>query len=1528
MTLRSKAFARVLDLVAEGEIEGLVNGAKSIYLNGTPLQNADNTFNFQNVTYATRSGTQAQTYIDGIPSVESETTVNTEVTNATPIVRTVSNSDVNAVRVTVYVPALYFQNSQGDLDGQSVELAIDVQPDGGSYSTVLTDTISGKTTSKYQRSYRVNLTGSAPWNIRVRRITADSTNVRLVNETYWESYTEIIDAKLRYPNSALVSLKFDASTFSGIPTRGYDLKLKRIKIPSNYNPTTRVYTGTWNGTFTTAWSDNPAWCFYDLVTNSRYGLGSYIPEAQVDKWALYTIGQYCDELVPNGLGGTEPRFTCNLYLQSREEAFKVINDMASCFRSMVYWAGGSMTLAQDAPSDPVALFTQANVVDGLFTYIGSSAKARHTVALVTWNDPEDLYKQKVEYVEDTDGIARYGVVPTEVVAIGCTSRGQANRVGRWLLYAERNETETVTFATGIEGATVRPGDIIKVADASRAGVRLGGRVRSSTTTAVTLDAAVSLGASTWTLYVMLPNGSVASSQVSSAAGNTVNLVTALPSAPQTGAQWVMSSASTEAQTFRVLNVVEKDGNFEITALKHEPLKYDAVEDGLVLPDRDITALTFTPTAPTSLTISESLYTYQAEVRAKISVGWPNVQGASAYRVQWSKDGGNFTDTITSISDYELLNITPGAYLFRVYSIGPTGRESRTYREASFTAQGKTAPPANVTGLQAIIDPSIGITLSWDRVADLDIDSYEVRSGNSWATGTLVGQVKGTTLKIGLLPAGSVTYRVKALDTSGIYSATEATVAVTVTAPSVPVVSASVSGDVLVLNWTASSATLAISSYEVRFGASFATGTSVGIINGNSLRVAITWTGSRTFWVAARDAAGTLGGAGSVASSVSVAGAPNVLAAFAGENVVLTWASVQGTLPTVEYEVRYGASYATGTFAGRIKGNSFTTRADWTGSRTYWVAAIDSYGNTGTADDVVATVNLAGAPSVTDAFAGENVVLSWNAVSGTLPTVEYEVRYGASYAAGVSLGRIKGTSFTTRANWSGARTFWVAAINSNDDEGTPGSDVATVTAPAAPTVTHTFVGENIVLTWNAVQGTVPTDDYEVRFGASFATGTSLGRVKATTFSTKAQWSGARTFWVAAIDINGTTGTAGQRSATVSVPAAVTVTQEVIDNNVLLRWGDATATLPIDFYELRRGSSWATATVIGRVSARFAAIFESSAGTFTYRIRGYDVAGNEGAESTVAALVNQPPDYALQYNQDSAFGGTRSNFIAYPAGQLTPVSPSETWQAHFTTRSWNTPQDQINAGYPIYAQPSQSTGSYEEVFDYGTVLAATKITATLTATAVSGTVVTTPTISVSASSATGPWTDYAGSSSAFVSNFRWAKIRYDFGSTGGDDLLTVTGLNVRFDVKLKNDAGSMSVFTSQSATYSQTGTTITVTLAGHGRVTGQRVDMDFTTGTATDGEYAITSHTSNTFTVTSAASATTSGNVTLDTNGTPTLFNTAFVDVQSITLSPAGTTASIAVYNFVDTPNPTGFKVLLFNTSGTRISGTVGWSVKGV
>jgi predicted phage tail protein len=418
------------------------------------------------VTLEARTGTQQQSYIPGFSSVENEVSVGVECKYGQPVVRSITDPDVDAVRIKASIPTLTLQGTtNGDLNGTSVTYAIDLQSRGAGYAQILQDTVSGKTSSRYQRSYYVPLSGTGPWDVRLRRITADSTQTSLQNKTFLESYTEVIESKLRYPNSALMALRVDASQFTSIPRRSYELEALRVRIPSNYFPETRSYAGVWDGSFKVAWTDNPAWCFYDLVTNTRYGLGNYIPESRRSTsgrctgWpGTVTI------LVPNGLGGYEPRFTCNLYLQTRSRPTRWCRTWPRCSGA---WPTGRVVPSRSRRMrrrSPVYQFTAANVIDGEFAYQGSSAKARHTVALVSWVDPDDFYRQKVEYVEDLAGIARYGVVQADVVAMGCTSRGQANRVGKWLLYSEQSESEIITFRTGLEGAVVRPGDVIKVAD--------------------------------------------------------------------------------------------------------------------------------------------------------------------------------------------------------------------------------------------------------------------------------------------------------------------------------------------------------------------------------------------------------------------------------------------------------------------------------------------------------------------------------------------------------------------------------------------------------------------------------------------------------------------------------------------------------------------------------------------------------------------------------------------------------------------------------------------------------------------------------------------------------------------------------------------------------------------------------------------------------------------------------------------------------------------------------------------------------
>lgn len=849
-SLRSKAYARVVDLISEGEIEGLVDGLQSVYLDDTPIQNADGTTNFSGVTLETRDGTQQQSYVPGFSSVENEVPVGVEIKASQPVVRSITDPDVDAVRIKVSVGQLTNQDTtNGDLNGSAVSFSIDRQVSGGGFVEVINDTISGKTTTKYQRSYYVPLTGNGPWEIRVRRITADSTSSAIQNKTYLDSYTEVVESKLRYPNSALVALRVDASQFSAIPRRSYDMKLLRVRMPVNYDPGTRTYSGVWNGNFKIAWTDNPAWCFYDLVTSTRYGLGGYIPESQVDKWALYRVAQYCDQLVPNGLGGFEPRFTCNLYLQTREQAYKVVQDMASIFRGMVYWSGGAITVTQDAPSDAVYQFAPGNVVDGEFAYQGSSAKARHTVALVTWNDPDDFYRQKVEYVEDAAGIARYGIVQSDVVALGCTARGQAHRVGKWLLFSEQSESEIVTFRTGLEGAVVRPGDIIKVADPVRGGMRLGGRIAAATASTVTLDQELPADLP-WRISVVLQNGTVEERLVGPVSGRTLTVTIPFSSVPQVDAIWMLASSIIEPQLFRVVSVAERDpGVHEVTALAHNPSKYAAIEEGLALQPRSITVLSDIPPPPTGLAMQESLYRVKDQAQVLVQVSWTEVQTAIAYRLSYRVAGGNFVSLpLTSANYAEIRDAQEGQYEFSLRAIGITRKESIP-ATLSATVLGKTLPPSDVTGFTVQRRVS-DLMIAWDELQDADLSGYEVRVGTGWDDAQLVAKTSGTQMLHDQSAAGQYPYHIRAIDTSGNYSAHVTTFVLNLLAPStVRQFDVVQSANRLEFRWQPNPEPEVVG-YELREGAAWDASLFVAEVKSTSYTLPSGFDGERKFWIKA------------------------------------------------------------------------------------------------------------------------------------------------------------------------------------------------------------------------------------------------------------------------------------------------------------------------------------------------------------------------------------------------------------------------------------------------------------------------------------------------------------------------------------------------------------------------------------------------------------------------------------------------------------------------------------------------------
>ena len=571
-TSRSKQLVKIIDVISDGEIEGLADGMKSVYFDNTPVQNKDGSYNFSNVQLEGRVGSQVQDVIAGFNTSEKEVSVGTQVRKNLPITRTVTDSKVSRLRLTIGVQSLFSQNENGDTGGATVELVITI----GSQSYPVS--ISGKYSSQYLQQHTFDNLPQVPFTVKVERVTEDSKSQRLQNNTVWSSYTEIIDTEFTYPNTALIGVKFDSEYFSNIPTRTYDLLGLRVKVPSNYDARTRKYTGMWDGTFKVDWTDNPAWILYDVVTSKRYGLGNRLGDFGADKWALYQVSQYCDQLVPDGFGGQEPRFTCNAWLTEQRSAYDVINDICSIFRAMPVWNGQQLTVVMDRHYDPVWTYTNANVEKGEFNYTFSSKKSRHNAIQVEYSDKDNSYEKAIEYVSDDEEIRKHGLNVKKITAFGCTSRGQAHRTGLWLLQTEKLETKTVTFAVGAEGLMHVPGDIIKVADTYYAGTNVGGRVLSVNGKKVTLDREISVNGNSYFSYIN-QNAKHQDIKIISAKGAEVTLDQE-PTGLEAYGVWSLSTQQVTSQLFKALSVKEETkGKYTITALQHEPQKEAIVDNG-------------------------------------------------------------------------------------------------------------------------------------------------------------------------------------------------------------------------------------------------------------------------------------------------------------------------------------------------------------------------------------------------------------------------------------------------------------------------------------------------------------------------------------------------------------------------------------------------------------------------------------------------------------------------------------------------------------------------------------------------------------------------------------------------------------------------------------------------------------------------------------------------------------------------------------------------------------------------------------
>jgi predicted phage tail protein len=806
--LASTAFANILDMLSEGEIEGFPSARaytrgsdnynkallKDVFLSDTPVLRSgadvtdlsDSDYNFKGVTVDARYGTNSQTYIKRFDAAENVVSVNTEVKQATPVTRQITDTNVDAVRVAIAVPRLERGTNEGDVLGTSVSFNIQLQYNGGGYTTVKSATISGRTADKYERDYLIDIAGDFPVDLRVVRQSGDSSDQN-VNPTVFTAYTELIYQKLRYPNSALAGLRFQAEQFNSIPSRAYRIRGVKVKIPNNATvdqDTGRLtYSGAWTGTFGAAqWTTCPAWILYDLLISTRYGFGDHIAEAQLDKFAFFSASQYANELVDDGFGGQEARFSCNALIQNQYEAYKLVNDLCSVMRTQPFWATGALTLTQDKPTDATYLFNRANVLEPGFSYAGSDLKTRHTVAVVSYLDLETR-EQAYEIVEDRKAIEKYGWIATQIKAFACTSRGQANRLGQWILYSEQYETDVISFTASIEaGVLVRPGAVIDVQDPVRAGSRLGGRIVASGANTISVDDATGLPSDNATLSVMLPDGSLETKNIISRTGTLITVDANWSTQPQANSVWVIQTDAVETQQYRVLTVQEKESHlYAITGLSYNASKYAHVERGYQLSSRSITTLNAVPSPPEAPQASEKFYAANDKAKVKIIVSWAAVKGIPQYKVRYRADNDNWETEIVTKPDIEILDTRAASYAIEIYSINSLGRQSSDFTSLTFNAIGKTAVPADVQGLTFEATSDKEGTLSWNESTDLDVihggKVYIRHSGKTDGSGTwsnsvdLINGIAGssTSAKIPLVD-GEVL--VKFADDGGRFSANE------------------------------------------------------------------------------------------------------------------------------------------------------------------------------------------------------------------------------------------------------------------------------------------------------------------------------------------------------------------------------------------------------------------------------------------------------------------------------------------------------------------------------------------------------------------------------------------------------------------------------------------------------------------------------------------------------------------------------------------------------------------------------------
>ncbi|HCB3268728.1 TPA: host specificity protein J [Citrobacter amalonaticus] len=773
--LQSVAKAKILIALGEGEFAGQLTG-KDIYLDGTPIENSDGSKNFGGVAWEFRSGTQAQKYIQGIPGTENEINVGTTISSSTAWTHTFTNTQLSAIRLRLKWPSLFRQEDDGDLVGYSINYAIDLQTDGGAWQTVINTRVTGKTTSGYERSHRIALPqAGTTWTVRLRKITADANSAKIGDAMTLQSYTEVIDAKLRYPNTALLYIEFDSSQFNGsIPQISCEPRGRVIRVPDNYNPETRTYGGTWTGAFKWAWTDNPAWVFYDLVVTDRFGLGNRLTAANIDKWTLYQVAQYCDQPVPDGRGGsgTEPRYICNVYVQNRNEAYTVLRDFAAIFRGMTYWGGDQIVALADMPRDIDYTYTRANVIDGQFVYSSSTTKNRYTTALVSWSDPDNAYADAMEPVFEQSLVARYGFNQLELTAIGCTRQSEANRKGRWGILTN-NKDRVVTFSVGLDGNIPQPGYVIAVADEMLSGKVTGGRISSVNGRVLTLDRVADIAPGN-RLIVNLPSGVSQARTVQAVNGRAITVTTAYGETPQAECVWVAESDELYAQQYRVVSVADNnDGTFTISGAYHDPDKYARIDTGAIIDQRPVSVVPpGNQHAPENIIISSFSVVQQGISVETMRASWDQAPNAIAYEAQWRRNDGNWVNVPrSSTTSFDVTGIYAGRYLVRVRAINAAEISSGWGYSEEKTLTGKVGNPPKPVGFMAT-GINWGIRLNWGfpaNTADTLKTEIQYTANSDFSDPLLLSDVpypSSEYTQLGLRAGQEFWYRAQLVDKTG------------------------------------------------------------------------------------------------------------------------------------------------------------------------------------------------------------------------------------------------------------------------------------------------------------------------------------------------------------------------------------------------------------------------------------------------------------------------------------------------------------------------------------------------------------------------------------------------------------------------------------------------------------------------------------------------------------------------------------------------------------------------------------------